>query len=127
MNRDKTVDEIVRVLEDEFPTATIYAEDELGKKVKPYTSVIGSEEEFHESITGASEMMIDLMVAINDEDGGGVDFQELADYVCTDDFKAAVVAGAVINCHRVERSNTELERENTTSKQMLGFKMWVFS
>jgi len=127
MNRDKTVDEIVRVLQDEFPLATIYPEDELGKKVKPYTSVIGSEEEFHESITGASEMMIDLMVAINDEDGGGVDFQELSDYVCSDDFKAAIVAGAVIDCHRVERESTELEREDNTTKQTLTFKIWVFS
>jgi len=127
MNRIKTVNEVVRVLVAEFPDENIYPEHELGLKVKPYVSVIASDEEFDEVITGASTLMIDLMDEINDEDGGGVDFQDLANYVCTDDFKAAVVAGAVINCHRVERSNTELERENTTSKQTLGFKMWVFS
>ena len=127
MNRKKTVNEVVRVLEAEFPGENIYAEHELGKKVKPYVSVIASDEEFDEVITGASTLMIDLMDEINDEDGGGVDFQDLSDYVCSDDFKAAVVAGAIIDCHRVERASTELERENTTSRQTLGFKMWVFS
>ncbi len=127
MNRDKTVDEIVRVLEDEFPTATIYPEHELGKKVKPYVSVIATEEEIHETITRASEIMIDVMVAINDEDGGGVDFQELAEYVCSDEFKAALVAGAVIDCHRVERQSTEIEREDNTTMQTLTFKINVFS
>ena len=127
MNRIKTVNEVVRVLLAEYPTANIYPEHELGLKVKPFVSVIASDEEFDEVITGASTLIIDLMDEINDEDGGGVDFQALADYVCTDAFKAAVVAGSVIACHRVERSNTELERENTTSKQTLGFKMWVYS
>ena len=127
MNRIKAVNEVVRVLLAEYPTANIYPEHELGLKVKPFVSVIASDEEFDEVITGASTLIIDLMDEINDEDGGGVDFQTLADYVCTDDFKAAVVAGSVIACHRVERSNTELERDNTTSKQTLGFKMWVYS
>jgi len=129
MNRIKTVNEVVRVLLDEFPGENIYPEHELGLKEKPFVSVIASDEELEddESIPGASTITIDLMDEINDEDGGGVDFQALADYVCSDDFKAAVVAGSVINCHRVERESTELERENTTSKQTLGFKMWVYS
>ena len=129
MNRIKTVNEVVRVLVAEYPGENIYPEHELGLKVKPFVSVIASDEEMkdNESIPGASTITIDLMNEINDDDGGGVDFQALADYVCGDDFKAAVVAGAVINCHRVERENSELERENTTSKQTLGFKMWVFS
>ena len=127
MNRIKTVNEVVRVLVAEFPGENIYPEHELGTKVKPFVSVIAADEEFDEVITGASTLMIGLMDEINDEDGTGVDFQTLADYVCSDDFKAAVVAGSVISCHRVERESTELERENTTSKQTLNFKMWVYS
>jgi len=127
MNRIKVVNEVVRVLKLEFPGENINPEHELGKKVKPLLSVIGSDEEFHESITGASEMMIDLMHETNDEDGGGIDPEDLSDYVCSDDFKTDLNDGAVIVCHRVERATSELEREDNTSKPMLTFKIWIFS
>ena len=127
MNRIKTVNEIVRVLIDEFPGENINPEHELGKKVKPLVSVIIADEDINDLIPGASELMVEIMTEINDEDGGGVDFDDLSDYVCSDDFKTDLDDGAVITCHRVELEGTELEREDNTSKQTLTIKLWAFS
>jgi hypothetical protein len=127
MNRIKTVNEIVTLLEAEYPGENINPEHELDKKVKPLVSVICSSEDIHESIRGASEMDIDFMVEINDEDGGGVDFDALTAFVCNDAFKDALTATGELTCHRVELSGTELERENTTSKQTLAVKLWAYS
>ena len=127
MNRIKTVNEVVRVLLAEYPGENINPEHELDKKVKPLISVIVAEEEINDLIPGASELMVEIMTEINDEDGGGVDFDTLSDYVCSDAFKDALNAGVLITCHRVELASTELERDDNTSKQTLGFKMWVYS
>ena len=127
MNRVKTVNEIVRVLEAEYPNDNITPEHFLEVKVKPLVSVIAAEEEINDLIPGASEIMVDLMVVINDEDGGGVDFDTLSNYVCSDAFKDDLNAGVLITCHRVELTSTELERDDNTSKQTLGLRLWAFS
>jgi len=126
MNRIKTVNEIVRVLSLEFPDDAIYPEQELDKKLKPCLVVTATNEEAHESIKCASELDIDLMTEVNDEDGGGIDFEALAAYVITDEFRDLITINGILTCHRVEEQGSEIERDERSTKYTLTLKFWVY-
>ena len=126
MNRIKAVNEIVRVLEAEFPLVDIFPEHELNKKTKPCLVVTAASEEAHESIKCASELSIELMTEVNDEDGGGIDFDTLAAYTITDDFRDEITLGGIVTAHRVEEESSEIEREERSTKQTLTLKVWVY-
>ena len=126
MNRKNAVNELVRVLSAEYMGENIYPEHNLESKALPNLVVSVASEQSHESIPLASELDVELIIEINDEDGGGVDMGALQAFICDSGLKALIEAGELLTVHRVEMDATEIEREANTTKETLAFKMWIF-